>query len=402
MRRHSKRLLEVRRWVYGILEQGPAADGTGRLVDRLLMLLILVNLMVVVVESVPALDAGYRLIFNVIELFSLVVFTVEYALRIWVAPEHTPDRYASPWLGRRLFILSAAGLIDLLGILPFWFIFVVPDDLRIILVLRVVRFFKLARYSPGMRSLLDALNAERRALFACLVIFSGATLFSAALMHLAERHAQPDKLGTLPDAIWWALVTLGTIGYGDVVPITPVGKLIAGVTILVAIVMIALPVGIIATAFSEEIHRRDFVVTWGMVARVPLFAGLDAAEVADVMRLLRAQTVEPGSVIVRRGDAAHSMYLIARGEVEIDLKGERIHLGVGQFFGEIAVLRRARRSATVSAVTGTNLLVLDAADLRVLMERDPRIAERIHAVVRDRLGSELISPKGDMVTEEIE
>jgi voltage-gated potassium channel len=138
------------------------------------------------------------------------------------------------------------------------------------------------------------------------------------------------------------------------------------------------------------------------VARVPLFAGLDAAEIADVMRLLRAQTVEPGSVIVRRGDAAHSMYLIARGQVEIDLKGERIKLGVGQFFGEIAVLRRARRSATVTALTRTNLLVLDATDLHVLMERDHRVSERIHAVVRDRLGAELLSPKGDMVTEEIE
>lgn len=165
--------------------------------------------------------------------------------------------------------------------------------------------------------------------------------------------------------------------------------------------MIALPVGIIATAFANEIHRRDFVVTWGMVARVPLFAGLDAAEIADVMRLLRAQTVEPGDVIVRRGDAAHSMYFIARGQVEIELKDQHVQLGVEQFFGEIAVLRRARRSATVTAITRTNLLVLDASDLHALMERDPRIAERIHTVVRDRLGQELLSPKGDMVTDEI-
>jgi voltage-gated potassium channel len=296
---------------------------------------------------------------------------------------------------------SPAGIIDLLAILPFWFAFTVPDDLRVVLVFRIVRFFKLARYSPGMRSLLDALYAERRALFACLVIFTGATLFSAALMHLAERSAQPDKLGTLPDAIWWAFVTLGTIGYGDVVPVTILGKMIAGVTILFAVVMIALPVGIVATAFAEEIHRRDFVVTWGMVARVPLFAGLDAAEVGDVMRLLRAQTVEPGQVIVRRGDPAHSMYFIARGQVEIELKEQRVQLGVSQFFGEIAVLRRARRSATVTALTRTNLLVLDASDLRALLERDPRLSERIHAVVRDRLGEELLSPKGDMVTDEI-
>lgn len=402
MRRHIKRIMDRRRRTYEILEQGAGSDRTSWMVERLLMLLILINLVVAVIESMPDYGLRYRPVFIIIELFSLAMFTVEYAARIWVAPEHAPYGEVSPWRARRHFILSMPGLIDLLAILPFWLLFIVPEDLRIILVFRVVRFFKLARYSPGMRSLLDALYAERRALFACVVIFAGATLFSAALMHLAEGRIQPAKLGTLPDAIWWAVVTLGTIGYGDVVPITAIGKAIAGVTIMVGIVMMALPVGIVATAFADEIHRRDFVVNWSMVARVPLFAGLDAAEIADVMRLLRAQTVEPGSIIVRRGDPARSMYFIARGQVDIELKDERIQLGVAQFFGEIAVLRRARRSATVTALTRTNLLVLDATDLRILMERDHRISERIHAVVRDRLGSEVLSPKGDMVTEEIE
>ena len=166
--------------------------------------------------------------------------------------------------------------------------------------------------------------------------------------------------------------------------------------------MMALPVGIIATAFADEIHRRDFVVTWGMVARVPLFSGLDAAEIADIMRLLRAQPVEPGGVIVRRGDPAHSMYFIAAGEVEIELADKRVRLDVGHFFGEIAVLRHARRSANVTAITRTNLLVLDAHDFHVLMERDPRLAQRVHEVVRARLGRELITPRGDLVTEEID
>ena len=135
--------------------------------------------------------------------------------------------------------------------------------------------------------------------------------------------------------------------------------------------MIALPVRIVATAFAEQIHRRDFVVTWGMVARVPLFAGLDAGQIADIMRVMRAQTVEAGEIITRRGEPAHSMYFIAAGEVEIMLKQRRVQLGVGHFFGEIAVLRRARRSATVTATTRTSLLMLDAHDLHALMDRDP-------------------------------
>jgi voltage-gated potassium channel len=389
----------LRRRCYEVLEGG--SDRISRAVEGVIVLLILLNIVVVVFETVPSFYHQYRRLFVLVELGSLMVFSIEYAARIWCAPEHAPYREMSPWRARRAFVISPAGIIDLFAILPFWFAFTVPDALRVVLVFRIIRFFKLARYSPGMRSLLEALYAERRALSACLVIFTGATLFSAALMHIAERDAQPDKMGTLPDAIWWAVVTLGTIGYGDVVPVTVAGKMIAGVTILTAVAMVALPVGIIATAFSEEIHRREFVVTWSMVARVPLFAGLDAAEIGDVMRLLRAHTVEPGEVVVRRGEAAHSMYFIARGEVEIELKDHRVQLGVSQFFGEVAVLRRARRSATVTAITRTNLLMLDAADLHALMERDSRVAQRIRAVARERLGEERLTPKGDMVTEEI-
>lgn len=402
MRRHHKSLSELRHRVYELLEHGPFGDLPIRFVNRLLIILIIVNLLAVALESMPSYAAAYGPVFVAIEYVSLVVFTIEYALRLWVAAEPAEERQLTPRRARLEFAFSPNGLVDLASVLPFWFAFVVPADLRVILVFRIVRFLKLARYSPAMRSLLEALYAERRALFGCMVILVGTALISASFIHLAEHDVQPAKFGTIPDSMWWAIVTLGTIGYGDMVPVTPVGKLIAAATIFGGLVMIALPVGIIANAFSEQIHRRDFVVTWSMVARVPLFAGLQAADIADIMRLLRAQTVEPGSTIVRRGDPAHSMYFIAAGEVEIDIQGEFKRFSVGHFFGEIAVLRRARRSGTATALTRTNLLVLDASDLRALMEREPRIAERIHAVVRDRLGRELLSPKGDIVTEEIE
>jgi voltage-gated potassium channel len=279
---------------------------------------------------------------------------------------------------------------------------VVPPDLRVLQTLRILRFLKLGRYSPAMLSLLDALYVERRALGGCFLILIGATLLSATAMHLVEHRVQPDKFGTIPDAMWWAIVTLGTIGYGDAVPVTAAGRLIAAATISAGFIMIALPVGIVATAFAEQIHRRDFVVTWGMVARVPLFAGLNAGQIADVMRLMRAQTAEAGAVIARRGEPAHSMYFIAAGEVEIVFKDRRVRLGVGHFFGEVAVLRRARRSATVMATARTSLLVLDAHDLHALMDREPLIAERIHAEVRGRLGRELFERGGDIITEELD
>ena len=157
--------------------------------------------------------------------------------------------------------------------------------------------------------------------------------------------------------------------------------------------MIALPVGIIATAFAEQIHRREFIITWGMIARVPLFAELDAADISDVMQLLRAQTVQAGEVIVRAGEPAHSMYFIASGEVEIALEQGRVRLGVGQFFGEVAVLRRARRSATATALTRSNLLLLDAQDLHALMERDPRIASRIKEMAESASAAKWCRPR---------
>lgn len=390
----------LRRQLYDILEQSRAGDRASRAVEAFILALILINIAAVILESVPDIDRHYHVWFVAIEIVSLVAFTVEYALRLYVAAEHEPHKHLKPWHARWRYATSPAGIIDLIAILPFWFGLVLPEELRVVLVLRVFRFLKIARYSRSMQSLLDTLYDERRALGGCLLILAGMTVVSATLMHAAEGRVQPDKFGTIPDAMWWSIVTLGTIGYGDVVPVTALGKLIASVTILAAIVTIALPVGIIATAFADQVHRREFIVTWGMVSRVPLFSGLTAGEIADVMRLLRAETREAGAIIVRRGDIAHSMYFIARGSVEIGLPEETHRLGEGHFFGEIAALRRVRRTATVRALERTGLLVLDAKDLHALMERQPTIAQR-RETMKTRLGSDVVAAHGDLVVEEI-
>jgi voltage-gated potassium channel len=396
------RVKQLRGRVYMVLEQGAVSERLGVVVNRLLVALILISLIAVALESVPNIEAQYGLAFELIEDFTLLVFAIEYGLRLWCAVDHAPYRHRSAMRSRIKYVTSLAGIIDLFAVLPFLYAVMLPGDPQVLLLFRVMRFFKLARYSPVMRSLLEVLYRERRALFGCVVITMGTALVAATLMHLAESRAQPDKLGTIPDALWWAFVTLGTVGYGDVVPVTAFGKLIATGTIFLGLVMVALPVGIIATAFSEQIRRRDFIVTWGMIARVPLFAELNAGEIADIIQLLRSQLVEAGQVIVREGDEAHSMYFIAAGEVEVMLKEARPRLGVGQFFGEVAVLRKTRRSATVTALTRTSLLVLAAPDFHALMQRDARIAEHVKDVVEKRVGREVVSPKGDIVAEEIE
>jgi voltage-gated potassium channel len=375
---------QMRRRIYELLEHGPIGDSANQLVNRLLMALIIVNLVAVTLESVPSLAVRYRIVFGVIEAVSLAVFTIEYLLRLWVAAEHAPHSQLSVHRARLKFMLSPEGVVDLLAVVPFWVAIFASADLRFIAVFRFVRFLKLVRHSTALQSLFSAVYSERRALVGSLVILFGTAMIAASIMHLVEREAQPDKFGTIPDALWWAIVTLGTVGYGDVVPITVLGKFVAGVTICFGLIMVALPVGITATAFANEIHRRDFVVTWGMVARVPLFSELNAAEIADITTLLRAQTFEPRDVIIRRGEPGHSMYFIATGEVEIALPKKRVRLGVGHFFGEVAILRRTKRSATAIAVSRTNLLILDAHDLRLLMERDPRIAGRVNEIAHNR------------------
>jgi voltage-gated potassium channel len=185
------------------------------------------------------------------------------------------------------------------------------------------------------------------------------------------------------------------------VPITPLGKTIAVFTVISSFVMIALPVAIIATAFADEVRRRDFIVTWGMLARVPLFSHLGASEIADIMRLLRARTIESGEVLVRRGDAASSMYFITAGEVEIALPNQQVRLSDGTFFGEIALLHRTKRSGTVTATRKTRLLALDAQDFHALIERMPALAAHVKETAEARLADTAEVMKGDIAAGEI-
>jgi voltage-gated potassium channel len=397
--RVSDKIIEWRQRAYELLEQGAVGSRAGALAGGFIIVVVVVSLLAVTLESVPRYAREHHALFETIEVVTLIVLSIEFLCRLWISIEHPLYRHLSPLRARLAYLASAPALIDLIAVLPFWLTLVFPSEFQVLLVLRVIRFLKLGRYSPAMRSLLDAIYAERRALAGCFVILLGTSLVAATVMHLIEAEAQPDKFGTIPEAMWWAIVTLGTIGYGDVVPITTLGRIVAAGTIFVGLIMVALPIGIIASAFSEDIHRRAFVVTWGMVARVPLFAGLDAVQIAEIMRLLQSQRYEAGAVIARRGEPAHSMYFVAAGEVEIIVRGESIRLRPGHFFGEVAVLRKAHRSATAQAVAPTSLLVLDARDVHMLMEREPTIAERIRRTARERVGS--IEPKGDIAAQEI-
>ena len=354
------------------------------LVRRFLIGLVVLSGAALVLDTDRLLDEGYGPWFRGIEDVAVTVFTIEYGLRLWSAPTRPAYVDRASWRARLGYARSAPGLIDLLSILPAFIGAVIGVKLRVFQVVRLIRVFKIARYSAGMRSLARVLQIERRALLASGVILFGFVVLSAAAMYAAEADVQPDKLGSIPAAMWWAVVTLTTVGYGDVYPVTVPGRMVASVTMVFGLMMLALPVGIVATAFAEEIHRREFVVTWGMIARIPLFAALSAAEIGDITRFLNARTVPAGTVVVLKGDQAHSMFVIASGEVEVELPTGPIRLGEGQFFGERALLENATRSATVRATQPTRLLVLDKGDLQAMIARNPEIGERLRTVAQAR------------------
>jgi voltage-gated potassium channel len=391
---------DLRDRLYELLEHDHLPHSVGSRFVRLIIAIIVVDVLAAILASVPEYDAKLHRLFTIIEIAAVMAFALEYLARIWSVVGHSL-RDMTPMRARLEYALSALGVIDLLAFLPSTIALVMRDRHALVLF-GMLPFLKLVRYSPALRSLLAALHAERRTLFGCLVILTGAVLLFASLLFAIEHTVQPDKFGTIPQAMWWAIVTLGTVGYGDVVPVTPLGKIVSVFAIVVGFAMIALPVAIISTAFAEEVRRRDFVVTWGMLARVPLFSHLGASEIADIMRLLRARTLESGEVLVRRGDVASSMYFITAGEVEIDLPSQRIRLSDGTYFGEIALLHRTKRSGTVTATRKTKLLALDAQDFHSLIDRLPALAAHLKETAEARMADTAQALKGDIAAGEIE
>ncbi len=185
---------------------------------------------------------------------------------------------------------------------------------------------------------------------------------------------------------------MATVGYGDVAPATSAGKLFGGLLMVLGVAMFAVPAGILATGFATELRKRDFVATWQTVAAFPLFAELDATQIADIARLLRRDVIPPRHAIVRRGEAASAMFFIVSGEVEVDIEPVPQRLRSGQYFGEIGLLREGVRTATVTSMRESELLVLDVADFRKLLADYPGVEATITRVAELRLSETADGP----------
>ena len=373
--------------VHDILEVG---DGNliGRVVNVFLIVLIVANGLAFAAETVPSLYARYGPEFEAFNTFSVMVFTVEYVLRLWSSVEIPLLRRLPHWRARLNFAARPMMIIDLLAILPWYLYLIVPFDLRALRVLRLFRLFrllKLLRYSPALLTLKRVIAHEYRALLGAILLMMMLMLFSAAVIYFLERGAQPDKFGSIPAAAWWALSTLTTVGYGDIVPVTPLGKVFGSIVMLLGLGMFALPIAILSAGFSQESARHEFVVTWSMVARVPLFSTLDAAEVAEVTKLLYTRLFQPGATIVPAGDAGGAMYFIGSGDATVCVvPGQPIKLHEGDFFGEMALLEHRSHRHAVVADTVCRVYVLDSEGLARLGRRHPEIVRHIKEVARER------------------
>jgi len=372
----------LRHKLYEVLEVGGPGNRAAYIFDVFMILLITANLVAAAVETVPTVMERHRIFFVAFEAISVFIFTVEYGVRIWVSAEIPRHENLTDGGFRARFAMRPLMLIDLLAILPFYMGAVFPD-LRVLRVFRLLRLLKLARYSPAITTLSNVMLSERRALGAVLILMAGLVLFSASGMYFLERHAQPAVFGDIPSAMWWALSTLTTVGYGDVVPVTAGGKLFGGLVMIFGLAFFALPIAIVASAFSSEIHRREFVVRWGLVASVPMFRGLSADSIAQIGRLLRARHVQGGSDILRKGDLAERTYFVVSGEVELDQEDqEPVRLKEGGYFGASALMRARRVPSTVTAITDCDLLSLDASDFHYLMGQNPELRHRVAGVLR--------------------
>jgi voltage-gated potassium channel len=243
-----------------ILNKGSDGDQLSRGCDFFLSVLIILNLIAVCLESVESINTLYHTQLAIFETVSVSIFVIEYSLRIWsvAADEESPATTAT---GRRgNYIFSFTGIIDLLAILPSILPLLLGGmDLRWLRVLRLVRLFKISHYSSALEDLFSAIYQERRSFFAALYLMGVALFLSSSLMYLAEFEAQPEKFASIPQTMWWALITLTTVGYGDVYPITPLGQAIGAFTALLGVCTVALLTGIVASAFSNQMARREAI-----------------------------------------------------------------------------------------------------------------------------------------------
>ncbi len=245
----------LRHYFYTVLEE---QDGglPGKILNSTLLILIVSNVLIVVFESEKNFVHQFYDQLLIFEMITLAFFGTEYLLRLWIVPEHPKYQHKNALKMRLRYMATPMAIIDLLAVLPLLLGFFFTDNLLILRIVRLLRGFKITRYSHSMSLLMMVLRREAGTLSSTFFILGTLIVLTATGIYLVEGDIQPDRFGSIPKALWWATVTLTTVGYGDVVPVTTAGRIFGGLIAVLGITMAALPAGILASGFSTELNRR--------------------------------------------------------------------------------------------------------------------------------------------------
>ncbi len=328
----------------------------------------------VLLTVAPAYEAAHHWVDGVLWA-CWAYFAAEWAVRV---------RHARQLQRSWAYTLSGRGLVDAVGAIAIPLAIICGVEPTTAWLLAVLWVLKVVPGIPGLRQLRRVLVQESGPLLSVLVIFLMVLFLASVVVYFLERDVQPAAFGSVPATMWWAVVTLTTVGYGDVVPVTVLGRLVAAMVMICGLGVFGLWTGILATGFAAETRRDNFLKTWDSVSKVPFFAALGPSAIADVTHMLRTMDLPPRTMIIRKGQTGDCMYFIAAGEVEVDLPGKKVQLNEGAFFGEMALLGNNLRSANITTTKLSKLLVLDLVDFRLLMARHPDLAETIDAEAKRR------------------
>lgn len=251
------RFEEIKKYIFDILDKGEQNGIAERIFDIFILTLIALNSLAIIIESIVT-SASFLKFLNVFEVVSVIIFSVEYLLRLWVSDLYYPDK--PKWKARLRYAFSGMAIIDLLAILPAYIPFLIPIDLRVLRTLRLVRLlrlFKANRYTKSMETILKVLRAKSSELISSVIVIVTLMVISSAIMFNVENPAQPTIFRTILDAMWWASATFTTVGYGDIYPITALGKVLSAIISILGIGLVAIPTGIITSGFSEVHQKKE-------------------------------------------------------------------------------------------------------------------------------------------------
>ena len=253
------KIIQFQRRLMEILEQATDKDRASKICDVFITTLVLCNILSVILESVSSLQAVYGQYFDLFEFWSVMFFTLEYVLRFWATGAKYSD-HGQKWRGRREYMFGFYGVVDLLAILPFYLQMLFPGaDMRALRILRLVRVLKLSHYNSALEDLFNAVKNEARSFIAALYLLSIAIILTSSLMYYAEGDTQPEHFSSIPASMYWAIITLTTVGFGDISPVTWIGQVLATITAFIGVCTVAMLTGIVASSFATQMARRRVV-----------------------------------------------------------------------------------------------------------------------------------------------